>query len=75
MGSVIPFLEKSFPSYFPNHCLATAKQVKLDMVAPVTNPPKKILGKSNSCINKLIVSISIKPETPPCAFVAYVFWS
>jgi hypothetical protein len=28
MGSVIPFLEKSFPSYFPNHCLATANKLR-----------------------------------------------
>ncbi|MNF97640.1 hypothetical protein D3C85_719220 [compost metagenome] len=48
IGSEIPFLAKSFPSCFPNHCLATPKQVKFDIVAPVTNPPKNVSGNCNN---------------------------
>ncbi|MNT60080.1 hypothetical protein D3C72_1976370 [compost metagenome] len=70
MVSEIPFLAKSFPNCLPNHCLATAKLVKLDIVAPVTNPPKNASGSSNNCNNRLMVSNSINADAPPCALTA-----
>ena len=67
------FFSEIFPNSFPNHCLATPKQVKLDIVAPVTNPPKNDFGRSNNCNSKFIVSNSINAEVPPCPFVDCVF--
>jgi len=45
--AVMPCLAISTLSCLPNHCRATAKQVKLDMVAPVTKPPIKSFGRRN----------------------------
>src|SRR5690606_19534010 len=63
------------PYSCPTHCRAVAKQVKLDIMAPETNPPPKVLGSLRRSKNKWMVSTSIWAETSPCPWTAWGFWS
>ncbi len=55
-----PSLAMSLPSFCSNHCLATARHVKFDMVAPVTKPPLQSgVNPSKSRNNAIVCSSRI----------------